>query len=65
MSMEDAILELSRAVGRIEADVASIKTDVAELKAAPAKKSARRWQVFGGLVAFFGLLFTAVKVFAR
>jgi hypothetical protein len=62
MSMEDAIFELTRAVGRIEADVAAIKTDVAELKAVPAKKSARRWQWFGGFVGLAGLVAAFVKL---
>jgi hypothetical protein len=62
---EDALIEMSRAIGRIEADVAAIKTDVADLKAAPAKKSAKRWQLFGAMVGLGGLVLAALKLFAR
>jgi hypothetical protein len=62
---DDQTAEMFRAIGRIEADVAMIKLDVADLKAAPAKKAARRWQLFGAMVGLGGLVLAALKLFAR
>jgi len=62
MTVDDALLDLSRAVGRIEADVAAIKADVAELREFPSIKRANDWRLWGGIISVAGLLLAACKL---
>ena len=69
MSNDDQLIEMARALGRIEADVAIVKADVADLKAQPAKKRAQRigygFAALAALIGVANLGFVALKALGK